>query len=240
MTQRIGIVAAIVLISFSAFAQKSKSKEPQIYYPEKEWAKKQPGEVGIDAAKLKEAVDFAIANDASAPRDLKLNHYRSFGREPFGDPIGPIKTRGDQTGVIIKNGYVVAEWGEPWRIDMTHSVTKSFLSSVVGLAYDRGLIKNIDEPAYQYVPPVWVYDPTPTAYKADEYDKSDLLELFDTPHNKKITWRHLLKQNSDWEGTLWGKPDWADRPSKEYEEWGKKRNEPGTVYEYNDTRVNVL
>ncbi|MEQ9592221.1 MAG: serine hydrolase [Cyclobacteriaceae bacterium] len=241
ISYRITFAAIALLISFASYSQKrSKSSTPSIYYPDKEWAKKEPSEVGMDAAKLKEAVDFAIANDASAPRDLKLNHYRSFGREPFGDAIGPIKTRGEQTGVIIKNGYVIAEWGEPWRIDMTHSVTKSFLSSVVGLAYDKGMIKNIDDPAYQYVPPIWVYDPLPTAYKADEYDQSDLLMLFDTPHNQKITWRHLLQQNSDWEGTLWGKPDWADRPSQEYNEWGKKRNEPGTVYEYNDTRVNVL
>ena len=28
----------------------------------------------------------------------------------------------------------------------------------------------------------------------------------------KITWDHLLRQTSDWSGTLWGKPDWADRP----------------------------
>ena len=31
-------------------------------------------------------------------------------------------------------------------------------------------------------------------------------------HNATITWEHLLRQTSDWQGTLWGKPDWADRP----------------------------
>lgn len=24
----------------------------------------------------------------------------------------------------------------------------------------------------------------------------------------------MLRQTSDWEGTLWGKPDWADRPGR--------------------------
>ena len=43
------------------------------------------------------------------------------------------------TGVIIHKGALVAEWGEPPRVDMTHSVTKSLLSSVVGLAYDGGI-----------------------------------------------------------------------------------------------------
>ena len=40
-----------------------------------------------------------------------------------------------------------------------------------------------------------------------------LLDLFSSPHAKTITWDHLLRQTSDWSGTLWGKPDWADRPA---------------------------
>lgn len=236
------IVIPFIVSVISVNAQKSKTKSsPARYFPGKEWQHKQPADVGINSGLLKEAVDFAIASDASAPRDLKLNHYRSFGREPFGDPIGPIKNRGDQTGIIIKNGYVIAEWGEPWRVDMTHSVTKSFLSSVVGLAYDRGLIKSIDDTVRGYVPPILAYDPTPTAYKAEEFDKEDLINLFETPHNRTITWRHMLQQNSNWEGTLWGKPDWADRPAKDYQDWlTTERTKSGEVYEYNDTRVNVL
>ena len=34
---------------------------------------------------------------------------------------------------------------------MTHSVTKSVLSSVVGVAYDRGMIKSLDDPVKDYV-----------------------------------------------------------------------------------------
>ncbi|HOO10512.1 MAG TPA: serine hydrolase, partial [Cyclobacteriaceae bacterium] len=69
--------------------KKVKSTTPSVYYPGKAWEKRQPEDVGMDAGLLKEAVGFAIANEASAPRDLKLNHYRSFGREPFGYAIGP-------------------------------------------------------------------------------------------------------------------------------------------------------
>ena len=51
----------------------------------------------------------------------------------------------------------------------------------------------------------------------------------------------MLRQTSDWEGTLWGKPDWADRPDANASEWRtRQRNRSGTVYKYNDTRVNVL
>jgi CubicO group peptidase (beta-lactamase class C family) len=190
---------------------------------------------------LKEAIDFAIASETSAPRDLKLNHYRSFGREPFGDAIGPIKDRGDPTGVIVRRGHIVAEWGDPARVDMTHSVTKSFLSSTVGLAVDRGLIRSVDDLAHQYVPPIQLYKPAPAGNKADRVGASDLIDLFGTPHNRTITWDHLLRQVSDWEGTLWGKPDWADRPEQDYKAWQTRpRNKPGTVYKYNDVRVNAL
>jgi CubicO group peptidase (beta-lactamase class C family) len=65
--------------------------------------------------------------------------------------------------------------------------------------------------------------------------------LFESEHNRKITWDHLLRQTSDWEGTLWGKPEWADRPDRDPSTWlTRARREPGTVYEYNDTRVNLL
>jgi hypothetical protein len=51
----------------------------------------------------------------------------------------------------------------------------------------------------------------------------------------------MLRQVSDWEGTLWGKPDWADRPDANRAEWTTRaRNKPGTVYKYNDVRVNAL
>lgn len=50
-----------------------------------------------------------------------------------------------------------------------------------------------------------------------------------------------MRQTSDWEGTLWGKPEWADRPSANPAEWTtRSRNTPGSVYEYNDVRVNAL
>ena len=33
---------------------------------------------------------------------------------------------------------------------------------------------------------------------------------FDSEHNRSITWRHLLQQTSEWQGTLWDKPDTVD------------------------------
>jgi CubicO group peptidase (beta-lactamase class C family) len=215
------LLLAFLLVSLAASAQP--------YYPDAVWQRKNPAEVGLDAQRLKEAVDFAIAAESKNPRDLTLNHFQTFGREPHGNPIGPLKDRGDPAGVIVRRGYIVAEWGEPARVDMTHSVTKSFLSSLAGVAYDRGLIRSIDDLVRDYVPPIVVDGET------------ELLYLFETPHNRRITWNHLLRQTSDWEGTLWDKPDWADRPSDKPQEWlTRRRNPPGTTYKYNDVRVNVF
>ncbi len=227
---------ALLLVPLGALAQ---PKAP--YYPDAVWQRRTPAEAGVDAQRLKDAVDYAVANETRNPRDLTLNHYQTFGREPFGYAIGPIKDRGELTGVVVHKGYIVAEWGEPLRVDMTHSVTKSLLSSVVGVAYDRGLIKSIDDPVRDYVAPIQVHDPAPERNKSDRLGRSDFLYLFETPHNRTITWNHLLRQTSDWEGTLWGKPDWADRPSDKPGEWlTRPRNKAGTAYKYNDVRVNVL
>lgn len=219
-----------------------KKTTPSYYYPDAhQWTKRAPAEVGMDPDKIQIAIAFAKEKESKNPRNLEVSHYQSFGREPFGEAIGPFAERGPSTGVIVKNGYIVAEWGEPQRVDMTFSVTKSLLSSVVGLAYDDGLIPDVHDTVYKAMAPIQVYDVTPSEHKGENFATPQLMTLFDTPHNRTITWNHLLRQVSDWEGTLWGKPEWADRPSDKPAEWRTRpRNKPGSVYEYNDVRVNVL
>jgi CubicO group peptidase (beta-lactamase class C family) len=221
----------------------TKTSTAAVYYPGagEDWQHRTPQQVAIDPARLKEAIDFAVSKESKAPRNLELAHYQTFGREPFGDGVGPFKERGDPTGLIIRHGYIVAEWGDPHRVDMTFSVTKSFLSTTVGLAYDRGLIRDVQDRVRDYMAPVVVFAPDSRTSRAERLGESEVLQPFETEHNRKLTWDHLLRQTSDWEGTLWGKPEWADRPGQNPSEWRtRKRNEPGTVYEYNDVRVNVL
>ena len=194
------IISALVTLPLTAQAR---------MFPGADWQRKTPGEAGVNPQLLKDAIDFAIASEIKNPRDLKLNHYRTFGREPFGDAIGPIKDRGELTGVIVHKGVLVAEWGEPQRVGMTHSVTKSFLSSVVGLAYDGGMIRSVDDIARDYMAPIQLYNTLPMNNRADRLGSPDLIDLFGTPHNRTITWNHLLRQTSDWEGALWGKLDWG-------------------------------
>lgn len=231
-------------ISLQVLLTIAQNKKPVIYYPQPgNWEHRSAGSVGIDSVQLQDAITYAKEHESKEPRDLKKAHYQSaFGREPFGYPAGPLKDRGPATGLIIKNGYIIAEWGEPARVDQTFSVAKSFLSSVAGLAYDAGMITSVDDKVHPYMAPIIPYEPVRLASnKADALEQKDVIELFDTEHNRTISWDHMLRQTSDWEGTLWGKPDWADRPGQNSQEWlTRKRNAPGTVYKYNDTRVNVL
>ena len=215
------------------------------YYPptEPNWDKRRPEQVGMDGARLQQAIDFAKGAESRAPRDLELAHYTTFGREPFGEAIGPFKERGAQSGIVIRNGYIVAEWGDTERVDMTFSVTKSFVSTTVGLAFDRGMIRSVDDPVRSYMAPILLATPATqlAEYQPGAFGAPRTIALFETPHNQKITWDHLLRQVSDWEGTLYGKPEWADRPGNDPSTWiTRARAEPGSTYEYNDTRVNVL
>jgi CubicO group peptidase (beta-lactamase class C family) len=217
-------LGAIPTTSAQAQRRPAASVAPAYYPGRFDWQKQTAEQARFDSARLDAAMQFASANENPATKDLAVDLATTFGREPFDTPIGPVKPRGALSGIIIKNGYIIGEWGETARVDMTFSVTKSFLSTVVGLMVQKGLIRDVTDPVKDYMPP------------------GDAAALFESPHNSKITWEHLLRQTSDWQGTIWGKPDWADRPEGQTPaDWpNRKLSEPGTRYKYNDARVNVL
>jgi CubicO group peptidase (beta-lactamase class C family) len=199
------------------------AQAPAYFPPRGEWEHRKPEAVGMDSTRLQQAIDFSIAHENPGPKDLALELKQTFGaREPSWKLLGPTQPRGGMTGLVIRHGYVVAVWGEPDRVDMTHSVTKTFLTTVVGLIWQRGLIRELSDPVKGYLPA-----------------KS---ELFASEHNAPITWEHLLRQTSDWSGTLWGIPDWADRPVgvTPADHPHRPMHAPGTFYKYNDVRVNLL
>lgn len=179
------------------------------------WEVRAPEEVGMDGSLLQEAVDYALANETTdIPTDPGAYLRDRFEGLPHQEIVGPTVERAGVNGIVIRRGYIVAEWGDTDKEDMTFSVTKSYLSTVAGLAYDDGLIDDLEDPIGEYVT-----DGT-----------------FASPHNAQITWHHLLQQTSEWEGTLWGKPDIADRR----EGIDRELRTPGTFWEYNDVRVNLM
>ncbi|MDN3060347.1 serine hydrolase [Streptomyces sp. SRF1] len=64
------------------------------------------------------------------------------------------------------------------------------------------------------------------------------LPQFGNAHARKITWRHLLDQSSQWEGELWSKPTWADAQSTR-EGTESAGGPPGAGWACNDVRVNL-
>lgn len=188
--------------------------ESAVYYPgpREAWEHKKPAEAGFDVKLLREAVEYAQANEADTPTELRAYLEERFAGLPDQEIVGPMKNRGPMNGLIVKNGYLVAEWGDTDQVDMTFSVTKSFLATLVGLALDRGLIEALADPVAKYV-----------------QDGG-----YESAHNAPITWHMSLRQTSEWEGTLWDKPDTADRR----EGRDRELQAPGTFWEYNDVRVN--
>jgi hypothetical protein len=209
----------ILLILFSIFTFSINAQQP--YFPDSNWQTKKPEELKMNKKTLDSAVAFTLNSENKVERDLRIANMKYYSREPGYKILGPMKERGGPAGLVIKNGFIVAQWGDINRVDMTYSATKSYLSTIAGLAVDEGLIKNVNDKVNQYV-----------------WD-----DKFEGEHNSKVTWHHLLTQSSDWSGSLFGLNDWADRPPKEggIDDWkNRKYFEPGTNYEYNDVRVNLL
>ena len=212
-------IFCVVLICLTSVAT---SAAQDVYYPGPwgTWEKRDPAAVGMNPERLAAAVEFAKQSANPSSKNLAEVIAVSFANEPFNEIVGPTKPRGDANGMIVRHGYIVAEWGDTQRVDMTFSVTKSYLSTVAGLAWDAGMIRDLHDPVRRYVRD----------------------GKFDGDHNARITWHHLLQQTSDWSGTLWDKPDWADRPEgSDRQKWvNRDLHAPGTYYKYNDVRVNLL
>ncbi len=191
------------------------------YYPGSGdgWQRSPPADLGMSAGQLDEAVSFAQSHEIEWPRDPGKANVTADPPE-HAAKLGPFRDRGGPAGIVLRSGCIVAEWGDLARVDLTFSATKSYIATLAGLAVDRGLIRNVNDRVSDYV-----HDDT-----------------FASSHNGTITWRHLLQQTSEWEGTLFDKPDTVD--------WNRQiddsptpartgRQQPGDFWEYNDVRVNA-
>src|SRR5260370_7805112 len=108
----------------------------------------------MDGGRLDDAVKHAIASENPGTKELTLYLATTMGAtEPFDTPIGPVKVRGAANGIILRHGYIVAEWGDPKRVDMTFSVTKTFLPTVVGLPCHPALLHASNDSPADSLPP---------------------------------------------------------------------------------------
>jgi len=211
MFKRCSLFAALLL--WVAASSLAIAQSAATYYPPPgQWEKKAPAQVGMDARKLQQAVEYAQANGSDW--DFAKDQVRVFGT-----PLGPLpKQRAATNGIVLRHGYIVAQFGDTKANDPVYSVAKSFLSTLAGIAVARGLIKDVNDPVAKYI-----------------HDGG-----YASPHNAKITWKNHLQQESEWEGSLWGK----NANFVGVEEFGEGQmaprpiHDPGSFYEYNDVRIN--
>ncbi|TAM88193.1 MAG: class C beta-lactamase-related serine hydrolase [Candidimonas sp.] len=174
---------------------------------------------------MEEAIRFSVDHESSWDREVTDNWgvHRS-DPPPWNRLLGPVHSRGPNSGVVVLAGRTVASWGEPRRADLTFSIAKTYLSLLAGVAHDRGLLPDVHEPIRARLPGIG----------------------FDDGRNREVTWEHMLQQTSEWRGTCFGFSDQADhyravtfgrKPD------GKKGDlratlAPGSYWEYNDVRIN--
>ena len=215
LRQRLALLLLLPVLACSHLPGTTTTKTTT-YYPGRghAWKTKKPAAVGLNAAKLREAVVFAKTQETT-----QIAPDFSNQEEIFGTLLGPIpRSRAATNGLILRHGYLVAEWGDTERADPTYSVAKSFLSTVLGITLDRGLIKDIHDPVAGYV-------------RDGGYDSG---------HNQLITWEQHARQTSEWEGAMWGK----NANFIGHAAFGKGERQPreiqppGTYWEYNDARIN--
>jgi CubicO group peptidase (beta-lactamase class C family) len=178
--------------------------------------------------KIEQAVQFAIDHETSWSREVGEEwgiHHQD--PPPWNRLLGPVHARGPVSGTLVVNGQTLISWGEPDRADLTFSIAKTYLALLAGIAHDRGLLPDVDEPVGARVSNIG----------------------FDRGRNAEVTWKHLLQQTSEWGGECFGVPDQVDRyRSVQFQQTaptGKKGDQrplqaPGCYWEYNDVRVNQL
>lgn len=178
-----------------------------------------------------EAIAYACAHEVGWPRDPQADPARwgvhHGDPPPYNRLRGPVHARGGVSGVILVGGQEAAAWGEPDRADLTYSVAKTYLCLLAGLAQARGLIGDANETVASRLPGIG----------------------FDDPHNRAVTWAHLLEQTSEWQGSCFGMPDQVEhnrkvahdpKPPQGRKGEARPLQAPGTYWEYNDVRINQL
>ena len=178
--------------------------------------------------KLERAVQFSIEHESPWSREITdkwgIHHEDP---PPWNRLLGPVHARGPVSGTLVLDGKTLTSWGEPDRPDLTFSIAKTYLALLAGIAHDRGLLPDVDEPVSERITDIG----------------------FDEGRNTQVTWAHLLQQTSEWEGTCFGVPDQVDRYRTLQFQGGAAKGRkgdarplqtPGSYWEYNDVRINQL
>ena len=128
------LFAILLLVSWGCAPPETETADAYVPGAGEDWRTCHPADAGFDPVALTSAVDWALEHETTMPTDPGQYLRDRFAGQPHQEIVGPTKLRGGVNGVLLHDGCIVAEWGDTRRADMTFSVTKSYLSTVVGLA----------------------------------------------------------------------------------------------------------
>lgn len=169
--RKLGI--AFTLIAFLAgCAPSSPTPTPPTYWPTTGWRSAAPEEQGMDSEKLAQLVEHI--------QQAKLDLHSL---------------------LIVRNGYMVGElYNYPYSAGQAHpimSVTKSVIGALVGIAIQKGYIKDVNQPLSSLLPDQVVAN-------LDEKKKAITLENFLTMtsgldcHENPAPGEQTLQASKDW------------------------------------------
>jgi CubicO group peptidase (beta-lactamase class C family) len=170
------------------------------YWPTDGWRTSTPEEQGIDSEALTELIDYLQSQDGLAIHSL----------------------------LIIRNGHVVTDAAfypyPPSTLHNLESVTKSFTSTLIGIAIDQGHIESVDSPLLGFFP-------ERTVANLDANKEAMTLA-------NSLTMRSGFEcsgSGGSTDGQMWASPDWVqfalDLPMA---------TEPGVIYNYCNPNPHLL
>ena len=128
--------------------------------------------------------------------------------------------------IIVKNGYIVFEdyfiGNYPERKHVQWSVTKSFISALIGIALDKGYLESLDQKALDFFPNISYYNPD--------------------PRKENITIENLITMSTglDWEDDVNYFPMVASANQLEYVFSRPMINDPGSIWNYDTGGTHIL
>lgn len=149
------------------------------------------GEPTSDLTAIRDAVRRQAQRVTYGIEDMAAYLSQHVADESHREVTGPLLAGAGASGVVRHRGRVVAEWGDAAIPEMLFSGTKSVLTTVAGVAFDRGLLA-----------------PDALVSATIRHPLVDRLAI------EGITWQHLLQQTSGWNGELWEKPTEVDAQSR--------------------------
>ena len=185
-------ICSIFILFFSGIALGSSSP----YWPDEKWRVSTPEEQGMSSDTLADMVETIL---------LSPNRIDSV--------------------TVIRNGYMVLDiYFYPFQEDtahIIHSCTKSIMSTLIGIAIDKGYIEDVNQGLLDFFPDISPANMTSAKKNITLKDVLTMSTGLDSMDSSKYKWAGLIKmeKSSDWTKYM------LDLPMKE---------EPGNKFEYSN------